>query len=192
LAAADLAAVEVAAMSVVTDHLEQRGSAFELLPHRQAYTSTDEARALGIDADEVVKTLAVRTGPGYALMVIPASRRLDLHLVCDALGDNHARLASEEELGRDFAAYQLGALPPLGALLGSELYVNPEVLGHDTVAFAAGSQTESVRMRTQELFGNEQITTVPLVKQADHGSDDPVSRRRAAQQNVAGGRHPAP
>jgi Ala-tRNA(Pro) deacylase len=161
-------------------------------PHRQAYTSTDEARALGIDADEVLKTLAVRTGSGYALVVIPASRRLDLHLVRDALGDHHARLASEEELGRDFAAYQLGALPPLGALLGSEVYVDPEVLGHDTVAFAAGSQTESVRMRTQELFGGQQVTTVPLVRQADRGSDDPVGRRRAAQQNVAGGGHPAP
>ena len=178
-------------MSVVTEHLEQRGSAFELLPHRQAYTSTDEARALGIDAGEVLKTLAVRTGPRYALVVIPASRRLDLHLVRDALGDNHARLASEEELGRDFVSYELGALPPLGALLGSKVYVDPEVLGHDTVAFAAGTQTESVKMRTEELFGSQQITTVPLVKQADRGSDDPVGRRRAVQQNVAG-EHPAP
>ena len=189
--AAGLAAWEVAAMSVVTHHLEQRGSAFELLPHRQAYTSTEEARALGIDAGEVLKTLAVRTGPGYALVVLPASRRLDLHLVRDALGDHHARLASEEELSRDFPSYQLGALPPLGTLLGSEVYVDPEVLGHDIVVFAAGSQTESVRMRTQELFGSEQVTTVPLIKQADRGSDDPIGRRRATQQNVTGG-HPAP
>jgi hypothetical protein len=65
-------------MSAVTEHLQQRGSAFELLSHRQADTSTDEARALGIDAGEVLKTLAVRTGPGYALAVIPASCRLDL------------------------------------------------------------------------------------------------------------------
>jgi Ala-tRNA(Pro) deacylase len=179
-------------MSVVTQHLEQRGSAFELLTHRQAYTSTEEARALGIDAGEVLKTLAVRTGPGYALVVILASRRLDLRLAREALGDSHARLASEEELGRDFAGYQLGALPPLGALLGCEVYVDPEVLGHDTVAFAAGTQTESVRMRTQALFGGQQARTVPLAKQADRGSDDPVGRRRAAQQNVAGGGHPAP
>jgi hypothetical protein len=34
-------------MSVVTEHLEQRGAAFEALAHRQAYTSIDEARALG-------------------------------------------------------------------------------------------------------------------------------------------------
>ena len=43
-----------------------------------------------------------------------------------------------------------------------------------------------------QAVGSQQITTVPLDKQADRGSDDPVSRRRAAQQNVAGGRHPAP
>jgi Ala-tRNA(Pro) deacylase len=178
-------------MSVVIEHLEQRGSAFELLSHRQAYTSTDEARALGIDAGEVLKTLAVFTGSGYVLVVIPASCRLDLHLVRDALGDHHARLASEEELGRDFAGYQLGALPPLGALLGSEVFIDPEVLEHDIVVFAAGTQTESVRMRARELFASEQVTTVPLVKQADRGSDDPVSRRRAAQQDLAGGGHPA-
>jgi Ala-tRNA(Pro) deacylase len=179
-------------MSAVTEHLEQRGSAFELLPHRQASTSIDEARALGIDAGEVLKTLAVRTGPGYVLVVIPASCRLDLHLVGDALGDNQARLASEEELGRDFAGYQLGALPPLGALLGCEMYVAPEVLGHDLVVFAAGNQTESVRMRTQVLFASDQVTTVPLVKQADWGTDDLIRRRRAAQQNLAGGGRPAP
>src|SRR4029450_5629503 len=84
-------------MSAVTEHLEQRGSPFELLPHRQASTSTDAARALGIDAGEVLKTLAVRTGPGYVLVVIPASCRLDLHLVCGALGDHQARLARQGE-----------------------------------------------------------------------------------------------
>jgi Ala-tRNA(Pro) deacylase len=138
-------------MSVVTEHLEQRGCVFEVIPHRQAYTSVDEARALGIEVGEVLKTLAVRTG--YALAVIPASRRLDLHLAREALGDSRARLASEEELGRDFPDYELGALPPLGALPGAQVYVDPEVLGHDTVTFAAGTQTGSVKMQTQELFG---------------------------------------
>jgi hypothetical protein len=75
-----LAAWEWLVMSAVTEHLEQRGSTFELLPHRQASTSTDEARALGIDAGEVLKTLTVRTGVGYVPVVIPASCRLDLHL----------------------------------------------------------------------------------------------------------------
>jgi Ala-tRNA(Pro) deacylase len=178
-------------MSIVTEYLERLGHSFEVIPHRHTYTSIDEAGALGIDAGDVLKTLAVRTAGGYALMVIPASYRLDLHLARQALGDNHARLATEEELGRDFAGYQLGALPPLAALLGTEMYVDPEVLRHDVVAFAAGSQTESVTMRTEELFRGEQITTVPLLKRPDRGSDDPVGRRRGAQQGVAERGQPA-
>ena len=177
-------------MSALTEHLEQRGSTFELLVHRQASSAADEARALGIDTADVLKTLAIRTGIGYVLAVIPASCRLDLHLVRDALGDHQARLASEEELDRDFAGYQLGALPPLGALLGCEVYVDPEVLNHDLVVFAAGSQTDSVRIRTRELFASEQVTTVPLVRQADWGSDDLIRRRRAAHQELAGGAYP--
>jgi Ala-tRNA(Pro) deacylase len=162
-------------MSVVTEHLEQRGAVFEVLPHRQAYTSIEEARTLGVDADEVLKTLAVRTGPSYVLVVIPAARRLDLQLVREALGDNHARLASEEELDRDFADYQRGALPPLGALVGATVYVDPEVLGHDMVVFAAGTQTESVKMSTQGLFETGGITIVALVKRPERGSDEPVA-----------------
>jgi prolyl-tRNA editing enzyme YbaK/EbsC (Cys-tRNA(Pro) deacylase) len=117
-------------------------------------------------------------------------RRLDLQLVREALGDRHARLATEEELGRDFPDYQLGALPPLAGLLGAEAYVDPEVLRHEVVAFAAGSQTESVTMRAEELFGAEQVTAVPLCKQPERGSDDPVGRRRVAQQAVADRQRP--
>jgi Ala-tRNA(Pro) deacylase len=159
-------------MSVVTEHLERQGYTFEVIPHRQAYTSIDEARALGVDAGDVLKTLAVRSSSGYALLVIPASRRLDLHLAREAVGDNQARLATEEELVRDFAGYQLGALPPLPGLVDAEVYVDPEVLRHDTVAFAAGTQTESVRLRPGELFGGGQVTTAPLVRHPERASED--------------------
>jgi hypothetical protein len=47
--------------------------------------------------------------------------------------------------------------------------VDPEVLQHETVVFAAGSQTESVKLRTVDLFQfqQEQVTSAPLTRQAD-------------------------
>jgi hypothetical protein len=48
------------------------------------------------------------------------------------------------------------------------------VLRHDTVAFAAGTQTESVKLPTKELFGGRQATTVPLVRQPERGGEDEV------------------
>jgi hypothetical protein len=119
----------------------------------------------------------VRTGPSYVLVVIPAACRLDLQLIREALGDNHARLVTEEELDRDSANYQLGALPPLGALVGDNVFVDPEVLGHDTVVFAAGTQTELVKMSTQELFWTGGTMTVALVKRPERASDEPSRRR---------------
>jgi Ala-tRNA(Pro) deacylase len=159
-------------MTQVTEHLQTHGVPFESIAHQQAYTSIDEARALGIDASEVIKTVAIRAADGYALMAIPATRRLDMHLVQAAVGDRHARLATEEELLRDFPDYELGALPPLGSLLGAPLYVDQDVLQHETVVFAAGSQTESVQLTTADLLRQEQVTALPLIKHADNNDKD--------------------
>ena len=149
-------------MPSVIEHLNSRGIPFEAIPHEKAYTSTEEARALGIGADEVVKTVVLDTASGHALVAVPGFRRLDMKLVEQAVGDHHARLASEEELTRDFPDYELGALPPIGSLLGAPLYVDPEVMAHETVVFAAGRQTESVKVRTEDLFRDEAVTVVSL------------------------------
>jgi Ala-tRNA(Pro) deacylase len=159
-------------MMQVTEHLQTCGVPFEPIAHQQAYTSIDEARALGIDAGEVLKTVAMRVAGGYALMAIPATCRLDMHLVQAAVGDRHVRLATEEELLRDFPDFELGALPPLGSLLGAPLYVDQEVLQHETVVFAAGSQTESVQLTTADLLQHEPVTALPLTKQADDNDKD--------------------
>ena len=149
-------------MSFVTEHLEWRGVDYEVAEHARAVTSMEEAGALGITADEVVKTVMLATDRGPALVVVPASRRLDLRLAREAVGDHAARLASEDELQRSFSECELGALPPLGSLLGAPVFVDPEVLEHDTVIFAAGTQTQSIKARCADLFRGEEVQVSPL------------------------------
>jgi Ala-tRNA(Pro) deacylase len=163
-------------MSLVTEYLTERGVGFEVVPHRRAFTSLQEARELGVAADEVLKTVAVWTRGRYALAAVPASRRLDLRLVRESLDDPDARLASEAELQADFPGYELGALPPLGSLLGVPLLVDPEVLSHETVLFAAGLETESVRVRTGELFRDEPLTLRQLTRWNGRTSEEPIPR----------------
>jgi hypothetical protein len=123
----------------------------------------------------VLKTLAVRTGIGYVLAVIPASCRLDLHLIRDALGHHQARLARKGNWPATSPTTSWAPCPRWGvARLGG-------------VRRSGGAQP---RIRTQELFASEQVTTVPLVRQADWGTDDLLRRRRAAQQELAGGWYP--
>ena len=152
----------VSSINALKEYLHQRGATFAAIPHERSFTSVEEARSLGITADEVLKTLVLDTAEGHALAVIPASRRLDMHLVRQATGDPHAHLASEDELRGDFVGYELGAMPPVGSLVGARAYVDPEVFQHEIVAFAAGVQTESVRNRVEDLFRDETIAIVTL------------------------------
>jgi Ala-tRNA(Pro) deacylase len=149
-------------MSIVTEHLKGRGVTFEVIGHAQTLTTAEEAHAIGIAPDEVVKTLVLETASGYALAVVPAARRLDLKLAQRAMGDRHARLASEQTLAGEFPDYELGAVPPLGPLLAAPVFVDPEVMDHETVVFAAGRHTESIKARTADLFQDPSVMVVPL------------------------------
>jgi Ala-tRNA(Pro) deacylase len=161
-------------MSLVTGHLTERGVAHEVVPHQRAFTSLQEARELGVAADEVLKTVALWTGGKYVLAVVPAPRRLDLRRVREALEDPDARLATEAELAADFPGYELGALPPLGSLLGVPLLVDPEVLEHELVVFAAGLETESVRVAAADLFRDEPLGVLPLTRRDKPASENPI------------------
>lgn len=149
-------------MTVVTDYLETKAIAFEVLPHGMAFTAEDEARSLGVDPHVIAKTLLVDTRWGRALAVIPGDRRVDMDLLRDAVGDHAAHLAGETEILGNFPEHDLGALPPLGAMLDLPTYVDGDLLRHEFVVFAAGSQRLAVRARTQDLFEQEHVTVARL------------------------------
>jgi prolyl-tRNA editing enzyme YbaK/EbsC (Cys-tRNA(Pro) deacylase) len=151
-------------MSIVTQYLDAEDVGYEVVHHDRSFTGVDEAKAVGIEADEVLKTLVFDTDRGHVLAVIPGSGRLDMRRLRDAVGDPHAKLATEKEIERDFHGFELGSLPPLGGLLDAETYVDPRVRDHDVVVIAAGSQVESVRARTREVFAKERVHFVGITE----------------------------
>ena len=151
-------------MTPIMKRLSERAVPFEVIDHDRAYTGIEEARAIGIDADEVLKVVVIDSVEGFSLAVVPASRRLDMHLVREAVDDRGAGLATEDEIEWRWPAYQPGTLPPLGSLLDVPMYVDPELFGHDSVVFAAGEQIRSVKMRTEDLFRHEIFVVAPLTK----------------------------
>jgi prolyl-tRNA editing enzyme YbaK/EbsC (Cys-tRNA(Pro) deacylase) len=63
---------------------------------------------------------------------------------------------------RDFPAFELGTVPPLPSLTKVPVFVDPEIMQYPTVVFAE-DQRESVRVKTEDLFGGEYVTVTPLV-----------------------------
>lgn len=137
----------------VTHWLDGRGVQYELVAHPETFTAADEARAAGVPAGHVAKTLALDDQGTYRLVVIPASRRLDMSRVREVGGGSlHLRLATEHELGRDFPDFEIGALPPFGPLLPAPEIVDVRLLYHDRVLCGAGDHRHAVALDPRELL----------------------------------------
>lgn len=153
-------------MMTTTELLEELDLAhidYDLIEHRRTETAGDEARAIGVPADEVAKTIVLVSGERFVRAVLPASERLDLHKVQELLGDKHARLATEEELVLAYPMYELGAVPPFGIPAGDVVLVDRRLAERDFVLAEAGSHNESVRLKTGDLLRLMAATIEDLV-----------------------------
>ncbi len=172
-------------MTIVTDHLERLGVRFEVLPHDRSETALEEAQALDVDPDEVLKVLVLDVESGHALAILPASRRLDMDLVHEALGDRRATFASEKEIADVFPEFEPGALPALPSLLHIPVVLDPRVLAHRKVTFAAGVQRESVRIESERLLRGATVTIAPISRPVtpdnEDGTGTPPGRSAAGQ-----------
>ena len=140
-------------IDAVTAFLDGRGWAT-----RSSSTAPRSARrprraAAGAEPREAAKTLALHDRGGYRMAVIPATHRLDLHRVRELLGaTSHLRLATEAELARDFPMFDVGAMPPLGAMMPMPEIIDVHLLYHERIVCAGGDHRHSMRIDPRDLL----------------------------------------
>jgi Ala-tRNA(Pro) deacylase len=139
-------------MEDVTRFLEEAGIDFDVLEHAHTERAADEAAALGIGPEEVAKTLVLVTPGGNLRAVLAASERVDLHKVAGVLGvaGKKVHLATEDDLSRDYADFELGAVPPFGGR-EDQVLVDERLAERDSVVLEAGSHERSVRLKATDL-----------------------------------------
>jgi prolyl-tRNA editing enzyme YbaK/EbsC (Cys-tRNA(Pro) deacylase) len=143
---------EARGIAAVTTFLESEGVGYEVFEHRPTFSAAAEARASGAEPREAAKTLALHDRGGYRMAVIPATHRLDLHRTRELLGaTSHLRLATEEELERDFPMFDVGAMPPLGPMMPMPEIIDVHLLYHDRILCAGGDHRHSLRVDPRDL-----------------------------------------
>jgi len=155
----------------IKQYLDDQGMAYEVVSHRETFSTAEEARAVGVITGHVAKTLVIKAHSEEALAVLPASERIDLHKLRDIMGDNHARLATEEEMGDEFSDLELGAVPPLGDLFGAPVYLDQRLEQADEIIFAGGTHRDSVKMSGEDFLKLTRPQVVDLVLEA--GAEGP-------------------
>lgn len=130
--------------------LVQRKAEYDLLLHPHTASSLETALAAHIPADQLAKAVVVKEGTDYAIVIIPASRSLQMDELRKQLGrDLH--LATEEEIATQFKDCEPGAVPPLGPAYGVETLLDEAFASLDDVYFEAGDHEQLVHIRGEEF-----------------------------------------
>ena len=137
----------------LTSVLDDAGVSYELLEHAHTESALAEAEALGVSPADVAKTLVVKTADGYVRVVLPASARLDLAKLREIQGGGRhtVHLATEDDLGRDYPEFALGAVPPVGGARRDPVLVDPRLTERESVVIEAGSHEQSLRLAPNDL-----------------------------------------
>jgi Ala-tRNA(Pro) deacylase len=144
--------VEVIMLSPRLHHfLDERHGHYTALTHHHTITAQETAAAANIGHQHFAKTVMLKIDGALAMMVMPASYRVDLLRLSRALGGSAVELAQENEFRDAFPDCELGAMPPFGNLYGMKVYVDSRLTGRAEIAFNAGSHTDVVRMPYDEF-----------------------------------------
>jgi Ala-tRNA(Pro) deacylase len=131
--------------------LDSHQAVYALTKHPKAYTAREVAAAEHLPPREVAKTVVILGDGVYSMVVVPASRLVDLLEVRTALGLSQVRLATESELSKLFPDCELGAMPPLGPVYNMPVYLDGTLAGQDTLTFNAGTHDDVIHVKTAEF-----------------------------------------
>ena len=126
------------------------GHTYQHDPAAIAY-GDEAARALGVPADRIFKTLLVDTGDGLAVAVVPVAGQLDLKGTAAALGVKAVRMADPADAARS-TGYVLGGISPIGQRRRLPSVVDDSASSHDTVYVSGGRRGFQVELAPDDLL----------------------------------------
>jgi len=131
----------------IKQYLDDHNVKYVTIKHSPAFTAQEVAASAHIPAKSFAKTVVVKLDREMAMVVLPASQRVDFELLKRAAGAKGVDLATEQEFKNMFPESEAGAMPPFGHLYGMVVY-GSNALGKDKeITFNAGSHKELIRMQ---------------------------------------------
>ncbi|MFZ0493313.1 MAG: YbaK/EbsC family protein [Acidimicrobiia bacterium] len=132
----------------VRAHLEENGVAFEVEPHRPAYTAQEIAAVEHVPGSAFAKAVILMADGSPLMAVVSADRHVSIANVSAAVGSG-VRLAAEAEFAPLCPDCERGAEPPFGNLYGMPVYLDEAFTAREMV-FNAGNHEETIRMSTTD------------------------------------------
>jgi Ala-tRNA(Pro) deacylase len=152
-------------MATVFERIEQKlndaGIPFTVLRHEPVFTSEQAAAVRGTPLGSGAKALVVKAGETFAMLIVPADRKVDSKKAKTALGVRELRFATKEEV-LEKTGLLPGSIPPFGSLFGLPTHCDPALGEHASINFNAGDHSVSISMSHADYLKAEAPALVSL------------------------------
>ncbi|WP_375500797.1 Cys-tRNA(Pro) deacylase [uncultured Jatrophihabitans sp.] len=137
-----------------TSALTSAGIAFTLHPYAHDPRATaygeEAAAALGVEPEQLFKTLIASVDGTLACAIVPVAARLDVKAFAAALGGKRAELADPAAAARA-TGYVVGGISPIGQKTRLRVVADESVELFDTVYVSAGKRGLQVELAPADL-----------------------------------------
>lgn len=127
-------------------YFQQHGVAYSTTAHPTAYTAQEVAAVEHVPGKLVAKVVMAVASRGPLMLVLPATQRVDVEALREALGDADAHLAHENEFADLFPDCEVGAMPPFGNLYNVSVVVDRSLSEDPVIVFRDGSHRETMQI----------------------------------------------
>lgn len=145
------------------EYLDSRGAKYVSIQHSPAYTAQEIAATAHIAGRDFAKTVIVKMDGDFAMVVLPANRKIVLSDLREMMLTERLELATEDDFKARFPDCEVGAMPPFGLLYGMPVYLSAELAEEDEIAFNAGTHREVIKMPMEDYSELAQPTVLDFV-----------------------------
>jgi len=128
------------------EFLDQHHIKYVTMTHSPAFTSQEIAAAAHISGKQLAKTVIVKIGNDFAMIVVPGNNQINFARLRQSTGIEQIELAAEADFKLKFPGCEVGAMPPFGNLFDMTVYVANSLRKQEHILFNAGSHSELIQL----------------------------------------------
>lgn len=138
-----------------TQMLDKAGIAFTL--HTYDYDPNADrigmqaAEALGVPADQVLKTLMAMIDNQPVCVILPSDHEVSMKKLAAAVGGKSGQMMKPADAER-LSGYKVGGISPFGQMRKVKTVLEEQALGHERVFVNGGQRGLQIRLRPQDIL----------------------------------------
>jgi Ala-tRNA(Pro) deacylase len=131
----------------IREYLLGHKVSYGLINHTCAFTAEEVAELARVPGRQMAKVVIVWLDGELAIVVVPATKVVDMEKLQRETGAGEVLLADESDFRDRFSDCQVGTVPPFGNLFGVDTWLDRQLTALDQIAFNAGTHRDVMVVR---------------------------------------------